>query len=261
MRLDTYTRPTKAGAHPLTAVIRDVVLDADRNRPRSLQRALGPSELGEPCARRLAYKLMDHPTSNNDSDPWASIVGTSVHAWLADAFLAANTRLGRIRYLVEQRLSIRDGLSGSCDLYDADTATVIDHKVVGTTSMRDYRTHGPLAAYKAQIHLYGMGFARLGLPVKEVVLAFYPRGGTLSGLYVWGEPYDPTIATTTLARHDRLLEVVCAIDAPNHVAAYQQLPRVVGHRCTWCPWLRPGKDTGNGCPGHLEATAPPETWS
>lgn len=237
--------------HPIAGDLRGVILDAARRAPRSQQVALGPSEIGEPCARQLGYKLMRHPSSNADSDPWPSIVGTAVHSWLADAFTAANTRLGRIRYLVEQHVTIRDGLTGTCDLYDADHGRVIDHKVPGATSLADAKKRGPRAGYRAQIHLYAYGFARLGLPVREVVLAMYPRGGLLSGLWVWTEPYDQSVALAALARHDAILEAVSTLDVAEHPERYRLLPRETGHHCTYCPFWAAGPDTGDGCPGLL----------
>jgi hypothetical protein len=257
MQLVTFTRSDNRSPqpHPLGETIRAVVLDADRTAPRSLQTAMGPSEVGEPCARRLAYRIMNEPATNTDSDPWAAIVGTAVHAWLADAFTAANTRLNRIRYLVEQRLQIVPGLIGSCDLYDADHAAVIDHKVVGTTAMTEYKRNGPLDTYRAQVHLYGKGYRRLGLPVHQVALAFFPRGGMLAGLHVWSEPFDETVADAALARVWQITEAIVALNVEHYPERYQHIPRVTGHRCTWCPWLRPGPDKGDACPGYLDKPA------
>lgn len=242
--------PSHTGS--LAADIRAVVHEAARRAPRSQQHALGPSEIGEPCPRKLAYKLMGHPETNTGSDPWPSIVGTAVHAWLADAFTAANTRLGRIRYLVEQRLTIRPGLSGTCDLYDADRAIVLDHKVPGATAMTALKKHGPTPGYRVQTHLYGYGYAQLGLPVHSVGLVLYPRGGMLSGLWIWTEPYDETVALQALARHDTILETAAALDVAGHPRHYTLLPKVTGHACSYCPWWKPGPDTGDGCPGQLD---------
>ncbi|WP_263251610.1 PD-(D/E)XK nuclease family protein [Saccharopolyspora rosea] len=250
MQLATFTR-TEPVDHPLAEQLRQVVRDADRFAPRSLQMALGPSEIGQPCARRLAYRLMDERRVNTGSDPWAAIVGTAVHAWLAAAFEAVNDRLGRIRYLVEKRVEIRPGLTGSCDLYDADTATVIDHKVVGPTSMKEYRRSGPPPAYRVQAHLYGVGYTRLGVPVREVAVAFYPRSGLLSGLHVWSEPFDPAVAEQALQRHDQVLEAACALDVDRHPEGYRKLPTDPSHACNYCPWFKPGPDTGATCPGHM----------
>src|SRR5258708_7059039 len=79
---------------------------AAANAPRSLQEALGPSEAGEPCTRRLAYKMMYTPPAAAERDvPWAAIQGTALHAWMAEVFRAENIKLGRERYLVERRVT------------------------------------------------------------------------------------------------------------------------------------------------------------
>lgn len=256
MQLDTFQSTTQRDEHPLAAELRDAIIHADRSAPRSLQTALGPSEIGEPCARRLAYRLMNEPRTNTTGDPWAAIVGTSVHAWLADAFTQANERLGRIRYLIETRVQVRAGLSGSCDLYDADRATIIDHKVVGPTNLRNYRINGPTEQYRIQAHTYGLGYTLLGLPVEHVALAFYPRSSDLSNLHVWTEPFNATIVHDALTKHDAIIELLCALDVEHHPANYQHIPKTPGHRCNYCPWLKPGPDTGAGCPGNSTVT----TW-
>ncbi|WP_232524345.1 hypothetical protein [Nocardiopsis gilva] len=78
----------------------DVIMAASANAPRSRQRRIGPSEVGDPCPRRLAYKLLDWPTVNDGGDPWPSIVGTATHAWLADALLLHNDKEPG-RFLIE----------------------------------------------------------------------------------------------------------------------------------------------------------------
>jgi hypothetical protein len=253
MQLATFASP-KSSDHPLAADIRQVVRDADRLSQRSMQVRIGPSEVGERCARKLAYRIMDEKRTNHDSDPWAAIVGTATHAWLAEAFTKANERIGRIRYLIEQRLEIAPGLTGSCDLFDADTMTVIDHKVLGTTTMREYKTMGPPKEYRAQAHLYGKGYARLGLAVREVALAMYPRSGLLSGLHVWSEPFDESVADAAIARMHQITEAAVALDVEHHPENYRLIPRESSHRCTYCPWFKPGMDAGDGCPGHMDKT-------
>lgn len=251
MQLATFARHGQTGAR-IAEQLREVVTEHDQRAPRSQQTALGPSEIGEPCPAALARKLMGEQRVNARSDPWPAIVGTATHAWLAEAFHAANQRLGRIRYLVETRVQIRAELAGSCDCYDADHGGVaIDHKVVGETAMRSYKRDGPSAQYRAQIHLYGMGLANLGLPVSTVAIAFYPRGGMLSGLHVWTEPYDPAVAQAALDRHDQILEAACALGLDHTPGNYAHLPIVTGHRCTFCPYFSPGVEIGRACPGHM----------
>lgn len=251
MQLSTYAS-TATAANRIGDQLRHEVRAHNEDAPRSQQRALGPSEIGEPCAAALARKQMQEPRVNSRSDPWPSIVGTATHAWLAEAFTAANERLGRIRYLVETRVTVREGLTGSADLYDADDGgTVIDHKIVGETSMRTYKREGPSAQYRSQIHLYGRGLINLGLPVSTVAIAFFPRGGMLSGLHVWSEPFDPAVAEAALARHDQILEAACALGVDEHPERYAEFPTQTGHRCTWCPFFSPGSEVGRACPGHM----------
>jgi hypothetical protein len=145
------------------------------------------------------------------------------------------------------------GIFGHCDLFDVDTLTVIDHKVVGAEKHREYKRNGPGMRYRSQAHLYGKGWAHLGLTPKEVAIAFYPRGGLLSGLYVWSEPYDPSIADAALQRMDAITEAAVVLDVEHHPERYAMFEAETGHHCTYCPWLQPGSDTGKGCPGHLRS--------
>lgn len=256
MKLATFTEPDQ-GHHPLKAKLAEAVLTFEANRPRSLQKALGPSGYGEPCCRRIAYQLLDEPIVNPGGDPWPSIIGTAAHAYIADALLDANTRTASLTWLVEQRLKMRNGLQGSCDAYHVPTATVIDHKVVGTDKHRQYRLNGPSEQYRIQVHLYGYGYTQLGLPVSEVAIAFYPRAGVLSGLHVWSEPYDQTVAVAAMDRVDNILDVACALDVEHHPENYIAIPRHASRNCLYCPWMRPGDDTGRTCPGNTTISAAP----
>lgn len=256
----------------LTAVIKH----AAANAPRSRQTAIGPSEVGQDCARRLAYKLLDWPAANPDGDPWPSIVGTATHAWLGDAFEAASSppmataqniasAAGRMaaaqpgRYLVEKRLTIAPPLlpGGSCDLYDTWTETVIDHKVVGASSMARYKREGPRQQYRVQLHVYGFGWELAGRVPRNVALAFYPRGGLLSGLWVWSEPYDRQVALDAIARLHNIRQLAISLDPEAHPERWALIPATADHGCTYCPWWRPGStDLSSGCPGEPGAVHP-----
>ena len=84
--------------------LRRVVTTQANGSARNVQKHLGPSELGVPCDRQVVGKLAGVAVTNHVADPWPSIVGTAVHAWLADAFTAANTGLDMPRWLAEQRV-------------------------------------------------------------------------------------------------------------------------------------------------------------
>lgn len=256
MQLSTWT-PPETGAHPLKEQLADAIVTFEANRPRSLQKALGPSGYGEPCARRIAYQLLDEPAVSPGGDPWPSIIGTAAHSYIADALLEHNNTTGQTVWLVEQRLTMRPGLAGSCDAYHVPTSTVIDHKVVGTDKHRQYRLNGPSEQYRVQVHLYGYGYRQMGLPVNEVAIAFYPRAGVLSGLHVWSEPYDQDIALNAITRVDQILDVAIALDVEARPENYSHIPRTPSRNCLYCSWMRPGDDTGRTCPGNTTIPAAP----
>lgn len=229
-----------------------VISDGITNQPRSLQKAIGPSEIGAPCARRLGYKLLGLP--ERDQPPnWKATVGTGAHMWLETAFDADNLRIaqaeGQERWLVETRVSVGEvngvEITGSCDLYDRWTGTVIDHKTVGPTQLRKYRTSGPGDQYRVQAHLYGRGWIRKGLPVTTVAVAFLPRNGELAEAHIWHEPYNEQIAIDALQRLTGI-DLACRALGPAALAA---LP-TADQYCGLCPHFKAGSpDLASGCPG------------
>ncbi|WP_018348203.1 PD-(D/E)XK nuclease family protein [Longispora albida] len=236
-----------AGADPLGTAIKGVVRAASAGAPRSRQRTIGPSSAGHPCARRVGYELAGTEHVNASSDPWPAIVGTAVHAWLADAFAQHNRREGRDRWLVEQRVAVTPTMSGTADLFDTASGTVIDHKVLGADSLKSIKRDGPGQQYRTQIHLYGYGLARAGHDVRRVALACYPRSGFLDGLHVWSEDYDDALAADALARLAGVAELSRLLDPA-------ALPAEPGAGCTWCPFWRPGGPAdAAGCPGAATA--------
>ena len=108
--------------------LRGVIVRQASFAPRSLQVHLGPSEVGEICDRQIVGKLIQAPRTNHVSDPWPSIVGTAVHAWLATACEADNERERILRWLTEQAVEPAPGYGGHADLYDAFEAAVVDWK-------------------------------------------------------------------------------------------------------------------------------------
>lgn len=133
------------------------ITHAIRSNPRSLQRRIGPSEIGHPCLRRVAYTLGGYPEVNSGDVNWKATIGTAVHSWLADVFdkadWALRTTIGAVapaggddgvrqftsldeaappRWLVEEKVNTGtlngDDIDGSTDLFDTWTGTVIDWK-------------------------------------------------------------------------------------------------------------------------------------
>lgn len=212
------------------------VVDAAKYAPRSKQTTIGPSEIGHPCQRRVAYRISQAAITWQDSDPWASIVGTAVHAWLASAFAAANLVMDEPRWLVEQRVHPTPGMPGNCDLYDLHTDTVIDHKVVGTDTLSKAKKNGPSEQYRIQLHTYGLGWERLGRKPQNIAIAFWPRSGFLSGMFLYREPYDSSIATAALERLTNISAAALTLDLEANTDLARLIPATPGDECRYCPY-------------------------
>jgi hypothetical protein len=176
-------------------------------------------------------------------------VGTAVHAWLEEKFEQENERLGRQRWLTETRVQIAqlgdDVIAGSCDLFDTDTGTVIDHKCIGPRQLLSYKANGPSDVYRTQVHLYAWGYAKTGREVNTVAISFVPRDGELASGFVWSEPYDPAIATDALMRLHRLWG---RLQEEGLDAACEGLPKCSSPYCDWCipSWTRAPVGTSKG---------------
>ncbi|MFD6531549.1 hypothetical protein [Streptomyces sp. NPDC060184] len=239
------------------------IIDADKNAGRSQQKAIGPSEVGEPCERQLSYKILDWPETNTNRDPIAAIIGTGFHLWMAEKFEArqAPTPDGTPRYRIEERVTVRDSpydaarLAGSSDLFDRLRHDNLDWKLVGISSHDKYRTQGPGEKYRVQAHLYGMGQENAGEEVHRVVVVFIARHHELR-VHVWSEPYDRTIAETALTRLDRIRDRVLDLDPEMHPETWDEIPIPDRPNCRFCPWLAPGStDLSIGCPGAVSPNA------
>lgn len=247
----------------------DVIISAIKHHPRSLQTRIGPSEMGCPCDRKIAYRLM-HTVGGHGSGQinWKATVGTAVHAQLADWFDTDN-QLGQAilggrvdgyntqRWMTEQRLVVgktehAGTITGSADLYDRVTCTVYDHKIVGPTQLKSYKANGPSEQYRVQAHLYGRGYARLGYQVSRVMIAFLPRDGALQDAYIWSEPWDEKIAEKSLDRLDQIAEKCDRLgrDAVNEM-------KTAPIFCISCPFYKDGSTcAADGCPGDPHMTKP-----
>lgn len=198
------------------------VTDAICNTPRSLQKRIGPSEIGQPCDHCLAAKLAGWDKTPDTQIPWASTVGTACHEYMAGIFERLEASEPG-RWLVEQTVTIgRIGgtpITGSCDLFDTHTGTVLDWKFLGDASLRASRPN-PKQQYRVQIHAYGRGMAAAGHAVHHVCLLHLPRTkATLQEAFIWHQPYDELVALNGLARADRIARTITAIDTDRGTAA------------------------------------------
>lgn len=232
--------------------LRLIIQAAQMWHPRSQQRAIGPSQAGGPCERKLGYAIADHPRARDDTTSWRATVGVSIHAWVEKHFQRVLLPDGTPRFLTEQRVmcgSVGDEpMWGTCDLYDKATATVIDIKTMSPTSMRTKRAQGPGVAYRTQVHLYALGLLGAGHPVESVAIFGLPTNGELSDSILLVEPFDITVALDALARANR---IAAALDALPAATVLEGLDTAEEWCARSCAWFRPGStDVTSGCPGH-----------
>jgi hypothetical protein len=259
-------RLTQRGGDPalLGGELLDVIGTAIANQPRTLQKRIGPSEVGHPCPRRLAYKVMGAPEFNpHQGVAWKPFIGTCVHTGIEQVFIRDNRRWsaevgpGYERWACETRVDVGDingaVIDGSCDLYDRITASVVDWKVVGPAMLKHYKADGPGPQYRSQAHLYGRGWRRAGHPVDTVMIVFLPRNEELHHTYVWHEPYDEQVAVTALQR----LEAITAAAGALGAGVLEQLPTADAY-CYRCPYYKAhSTDLRHGCPGHPGSQSTP----
>lgn len=227
------------GGDPTVALkeARWVIEQAITHHPRTLQTAIGPSEIGTPCDHCLAAKLAGW-AQTRDTTAWLPTVGTAVHAWLEAAFIAHENQrnaphAGGVRWLVERKVVVGaiDGrpVRGSTDLVDLVCGMTVDWKVVGASTLTKVRTHGLDQTYRVQAHLYARGWNLTGTRIDHVAIAFLPRNAVSLDVAVWWhEPYDETVATTALERATGLarnLKALASISGEAVDAWIATLPR------------------------------------
>lgn len=247
------------GDHPFQREIIKFVRAYDASRPRSMQKHLGPSEIGSPCTRQLAMKLAGVEPVNETADPWFPIIGTAVHAWLATAldwyqYTVLGCTPDNPRFIIEQRVHADSeggySTSGSTDVYDTLHNRVVDWKIVGTTTMRKVmkgetpaEKAGP--QYTVQGMTYGKGWEQRGFKPQSVLICFLPRSNFLHKMQLVEIPYDRSIADAAQMR-------VAAIDRLRQLIPLEQIP--AGDCTIWCPFYRPSYPLGpTSCPGHGDA--------
>ncbi len=263
----TGPTPTYRG-DPASTVreLRQVLIDFEAQRPRSMQTALGPSELGTPCQQQIARKLAGAPRRPITEPTWAPFQGIAVHTSMEDVVAFWNTRLGRERWLAEDKLTVVEAagaypaVTGHGDAFDTDHAMVVDWKHVGTTALDKLRTAKRLgkptaeqvsAEYRVQAHLYGMGHANKGREVRYVRLVLLARSWKYDDSDEWTEPYDERVALTAIDRYWSVVDLVASLGGPaagDLIAAVPASPS--SDACKFCPFHAPGQTTGwTGCAG------------
>jgi hypothetical protein len=245
--------------------VRGALMRYENSRPRSVQRTLGPSELGTPCDRQIGLKLAGVQRHERGL-PWAPMCGTAVHGLMEQVLQAENERLGRQRWVIEQQVQLDDELSGHGDAFDTDWGMVVDWKYSGTTARRkaSRRTvpNEELVSpeYRTQAHLYGLGHRNAGRDVRFVRLVFLARSHDFAESVEWTEQYDERIAVDAMMRFYGIRDRVLALNASRNPESLKLIEAAPGDACKWCPFQRVTPPGGaivdaTGCAGNTEARA------
>lgn len=258
-----------AWAQRYSQELREVVIRYADRLPRNMQRHLGPSELGHLCDRQLVGKMagvsLGAGGTNHMHDPWASMVGTAIHAFLEEAFQWEDKRLIEQefaftgRWLTEKRVIPDPGNTqphpGTADLYDARTKTLSDHKCQSEGVRDKLRRSGPPHHYFMQMLLYAVGYMHEGFDVQRVCLVSWPRTkSTLDDMYCWEHvitPEDIALVVDLIEKtevRERLASLVVSGEVD-----FWEIPALPSESdCQYCPFFRPDAATNpnvKGCPG------------
>jgi hypothetical protein len=231
--------PGNSRAHSASEFARDRLVTIDGTRARSLQTTIGPSDVGQPCARRLAYKVVGaRPV--NFRDPLTAMFGTGMHEVIAEGIdrLEGMTN----RYLIEHRVSYR-GIAGSVDIYDRFTKRTTDWKTAAKARIRQYQRDGVPKDYLTQLNIYAQGLIEQGEQVDVIALTFIPRDGKLTDIWSWAESPNKSLADEAIDRFEAIRARALLV-GPAEVEA---TPTVF---CGWCPFHRKNAtDLTVACPG------------
>ena len=244
----TFT-PLNTPAKELALELGEIITQAGIFSPRSQQVYIGPSEIGQECVRKLAYKLLDWDKANEGGGGnWAAQVGTAIHSHLETIFSKYPER-----FEVESKVKIRANLAGTVDLWDKETGTVLDWKTTSPASVKVKRSEGASVQQIIQVQLYGYGKAQEGADVKRVGLVFLPTGGQISDMHVELFDYNEQVALDALTRLDSVYTLLSTIDVETNPEMWALLPATPSRLCNYCPYFRPfSKDLSVACNGETE---------
>lgn len=229
----------------------EVIQWTQRNSKRSQQVALGCSEVGHDCDRRVAYTMAGIQGPNVHTDQWPAIVGTAVHEWMQRAFEEFQHYHGVSEWLTELEIHPSQLVMGHSDLYHAPRGLVLDWKFPGPDGMRKMKQDGPSAQYMTQVQLYGLGNVLAGRKVERVGIVAVGRSGWLKDIFIHTVEFDRAAAEKALQRVYDLGHRLITDAVLEHPQLWSTIPASPSRLCMWCPFydrsLRSASD--KGCPG------------
>lgn len=178
----------------IKATLIEKLTASDKERPRSLQTLVGPSEIGG-CATRVWHRVNGTEPTNPDTLRLAAIMGTAIHSMIEDVFADDS------RYLIETEVLV-DDVTGHIDLIDTETHTVWDWKTTTKSSLAYF----PSEQQRGQVQLYGYLANKNGITVESVGLVAIARDGNETDIKEHVEPYNEAMALDLLARYQSIRE-------------------------------------------------------
>lgn len=218
---------------PLDDSVLQAVLEpigtAIAKHPRSLQKTIGPSELGTDSPHELAMKLLQRQPLESADTPWLPTQGTAVHAWLEHHLQGHrpdgdDEREGE--WEAEKRVHVGTlhsrtlldpcshewHVTGSIDLWMPDQRATVDWKNVGQYTLSHAQADGPSQQYLVQQALYGWALEQEGTPPERQALVYIPRDAkTLGDWWSYEWAYDAAPAKWAWNRAQLTLDILQAI--------------------------------------------------
>lgn len=154
----------------------------DDARERSQQKELGCSQVYG-CSRQAWHTIHGKPKTNPNTESLGAIIGTALHATIAEAMQNADP-FGD-DFLIEQEFKT-DEIKGHCDLFIKSTGDVIDWKTTTKKNLSKF----PSDQQRMQVQLYGYLIEKAGYKVNTVSLVAIPRDGWTKDIKVHSEPYQ-----------------------------------------------------------------------
>jgi hypothetical protein len=204
----------------------------DSQRDRSQQVEVGPSSIGG-CRRQVYHILKQTPKVNTDTESLASIMGTFIHAGIAES-IKREDPFGD-NFIIEQQVTFGD-LKGHVDLFIKDLGMVVDWKTTKKKSLRYF----PKMQQRMQVQVYGYLLSKNGHEVKYVSLVAIPRDGIMSEIRAHVEPYDEALALEGLMWLDEVKKIA-AEDGPK-----PEPTENLGFCAAYCDFYDPTGEVG--CP-------------
>lgn len=261
-----------AFAQQYSREVRDVVFRYAARMPRTLQRHLGPSEIGHECDRQLVGKMAGISLGNGSQlhDPWASYVGTAIHASMDDAFTwdASDPDPGKSdlengrnpgRWESERRVTPDPDSEfphpGTADLYDHKTESVVDWKCQSEAVRDKLKRHGPPPHYFTQMMLYALGYMNEGFRVRRVILVSLPRTkSSMDDIYCYEHVITPADleATFEVLRKTEAREELAQLVAEGYMDLFDIPAKPSDSDCQYCPFFNPRAKLDKSiraCPG------------